>query len=216
MLPAIPRTPRTLCIRESTALGRNDYWHSEWKLAEDGEDPRFFNIFIPWYAEQSKYWLPFPDGWVPSDDTLAFARRATERGPRYMRRAVQLSKEQLYWYEVSKKAAVKREELFKFLSEYPSEPEEAFQNSGRSIFTLETQTRVGHQARPLADLWVVAPRSELIADREANVAEFKESQRQLVAEREHQRVRAAQNILQVNTPQTIQSDADALPEGVAH
>ena len=50
LLPAIPRTPRTLCIRESTAMGRNNYWHQEWTLAADGEDPRFFNIFIRYFA----------------------------------------------------------------------------------------------------------------------------------------------------------------------
>ena len=75
-----------------------------------------------------------------------------------MHRPVDLTKEQLYWYELHYRAAQKREVLFQFLSEYPSEPEEAFQNSGRSIFSLETQTRVANQARTLADLWIVARR----------------------------------------------------------
>jgi hypothetical protein len=206
LLPAMPRTPRTLCVRESTAMGRNDYWHEEWKLAAAGEDPRFFNIFIPWYAERSKYWLPYPPAWIPADDTLSFARRATENGPRYMHRPVQLSKEQLYWYELEKRAATKREELYRFLSEYPSEPEEAFQNSGRSIFTLETQTRVANQARPLVDLWTVAPRSELLADKDASRREFEESQRQLVAQRNKEQLQQRATVLAANDPQIVREE----------
>lgn len=212
LLPAIPATPRTLCGRESTAMGRNNYWHEEWKLAAAGDDPRFFNVFIPWYAERSKYWLPTPDRWMPSDDTLHFAARAQEHGPRYMHRSVSLSKEQLFWYEVHKKAAIKREELYKFLSEYPSEPEEAFQNSGRSIFSIETQTRVANQARPLADLWLVAPRAELIADKEASLREFQESQRQLVEQRRGEKAHQALQVVQVNEPTIVREETPTLVE----
>lgn len=215
LLPAVPITPRTLGMRESTAMGRNNYWHEEWKLAAAGEDPRFFNVFVPWYAEKSKYWLPTPEGWIPSDDTLAFARRATEYGPRYMHRPVQLTKEQLFWYELNKRAATKREELYKFLSEYPSEPEEAFQNSGRSIFSLETQARVANQARPLADLWAVAPRAELIADKEASIREFQESQRQLRSDAAQHKQRSALQVLEVPEPTIVREETATLTEGEA-
>lgn len=194
LLPAIPQTPRTLCIRESTAMGRNNYWHQEWNLAAAGEDPRFFNIFIPFYAEKTKYWLPAPSGWQPSDDTLHFARRAQQEGPKYLGHAVRLTLEQLYWYEVQKKAAIKREALHKFLSEYPAEPEEAFQNSGRSIFSIETLTRLQVQARPMVDLLKVAPRAELLADKEASIEEFRQSLRQTQQDREAQRLRAAEKV----------------------
>lgn len=190
LLPAIPHTPRTLCIRESTAMGRNNYWHQEWNLAQGGDDPRFINIFIPWYAEQSKYRLPCPPDWIPADETLQFARRAQAEGPLYMHRPVTLSKEQLRWYELNRRAAIKRDELYKFLSEYPAEPEEAFQNSGRSIFSIETLTRIQHQARPIADLLLVAPRAELLADKEASIAEFRESQRQLTRRIHEQQLHA--------------------------
>lgn len=210
LLPAVPYTPRTFGMRESTAMGRNNYWHNEWKLAAAGEDPRFFNVFIPWYAESSKYWLPFPDSWVPMDETLQFASRAKEYGPRYMHRPVNLLKEQLYWYELHRNAAIKREELYRFLSEYPSEPEEAFQNSGRSIFSIETQTRVGAQSRRLADLWVVAPRHELIADKEASIREFEETQRQLVAANAATKQRGSLQVLEVNEPQTVREETPTL------
>lgn len=204
LLPAIPRTPRTLLGREATAMGRNNYWHQEWKKAGAGIDPRFFNIFIPFYAEKSKYWLPCPPGWSPSDDTLQFARRAADHGPLYMHRPVSLSPEQLYWYEVMKAAAVHDDQLYRFLSEYPSEPEEAFQNSGRSIFSVATMDRLEKQIRPLADLWAVAPRAELIADKEASIAESRAAQALLVSQRAEQRRRAAERTLDTNAPQVIQ------------
>lgn len=211
LLPAIPHTPRTLCLRESTSMGRNNYWHEEWKLAAAQMDPRFFNIFIPWYAEQTRYWLPCPAGWVPSSETLAFARRAAQNGPRYMHRAVQLAKEQLYWYELHYRAAQQREVLYRFLSEYPAEPEEAFQNSGRSIFSLETQTRVANQARPLADLWRVAPRAELLADKEALHREAQLQQQRAVQERAARAVQQASQVLALNEPTTVLIE----PEGGA-
>lgn len=202
LLPAVPRTPRTLMFRESTALGRNNYWHLIWQVADAGEDPRFFNIFIPWYAESTKYWLPYPEGWVPGVETLSFARRATEKGPLYMHRPVRLTKEQLYWYELNYRAAQRQELLYRFLSEYPSEPEEAFQNSGRSIFSIETQARVQAQARPLIDLLTVKSRVELLADREASLAEFAESQKQLVAQVAEQKARNAARIVS-ESPQVV-------------
>jgi hypothetical protein len=212
LLPAVPRTPRTFGMRESTAMGRYNYWHKEWLKAAAGKDPRFFNIFIPWYAESSKYWLPYPTAWIPSSDTLAFAARAAEHGPRYMHRSVSLSKEQLYWYEVTKAAAVLDETLYKFLSEYPSEPEEAFQHSGRSIFAVSVMDRIEKQTRPLADLWVVAPRADLLADADASRAEFLESQRQARDARQQALDQAAARTLTVNEPTTIQEAIPPRPE----
>lgn len=212
LLPAVPRTPRTFMARESTAQGRNNYWHEEWKLADAGEDPRFVNIFIPWYAESSKYWLPCPPEWIPSTDTLQFARRAEEHGPKYMHRPVTLTKEQLYWYELHYRAAERREILYQFLGEYPSEPEEAFQHSGRSIFSLATQVRVANQARPLCDLWTIAPRSELIADREALVAEFQASQAQILQARKTQQTKDASRVAVMGGPQVVQEETIQVTE----
>lgn len=212
LLPAVPITARTIGMRESTAMGRNDYWHQEWNLAQAGEDPRFSNIFIPWYAEQSKYWLPFPADWIPSDVTLTFARRAQREGPKYMHRPVNLSKEQLYWYERHYKAAQAREELWRFLSEYPAEPEEAFQNSGRSIFSIATLQRIAGQGRPLADLLLIKPRAELLADKETSLREFQESQRELTASRSTRQQKEAARVVAVNEPQTLKIEPD--PEEV--
>jgi len=180
LMPAIPVTPQTFMIKESTAKGRHNWWHREWLVADRGLG-RAINIFIPWYAERSKYWLPPPTAWIPADDTLAFARRVQEHGPKYMHRAVTLAPEQLYWYERKKLEANEKEELYKFLEEYPAEPEEAFQYSGRSIFPIMVLDRVEQQQRPLIDLLTVRPHLELIADQEALHAELQAEQREMRA-----------------------------------
>lgn len=168
LLPAIPRTPRTLVGFESTAKGRANWWHQHWQSAVRGRG-RFSPIFIPWYAEKRKYWLPAPAGWVPATDTLDFAKRAELSGPKFMHRAVTLSREQLYWYESMKLDFVEKGALYKFLEEYPADPEEAFQYSGRSIFPIAVRERIRAQAKPILVVLEVKARAALSQMTQAEV-----------------------------------------------
>ena len=156
--PAIARTPRTLWMKESTAKGRHNWWHNEWLATERGYG-RSFNIFIPWYAEKTKYWTPYPDDWEPPGYCLDYAKRVQAHAPRWMRRSFELSKEQLYWYFRSYEAAQQKGALYKFFEEYPAEPGEAFQYSGRSIFTPEQIDKLRNAARPVRTLYMVQPSS---------------------------------------------------------
>lgn len=174
--PAVAQTPRTFWAKESTAKGRHNWWHEEWQATERGVG-RSFNIFIPWYAERSKYWLPVPEGWEPPGYCLEYAERVARHAPRWMRRAFQLSAEQLYWYYSMREAAEEKGVLYKFLEEYPAEPEEAFQYSGRSIFTPAELDRLRNHAREPRQLYLVQPntliaslRDERFQEREAAVA----------------------------------------------
>jgi hypothetical protein len=211
LMPAIPETPQTLMARESTAKGRHNWWHEEWLVAAEGLG-RCFNIFIPWYAERTKYWLPPPLNWSPSDDTLAFAQRVQAKGPQYMRRPITLSLEQLCWYESRKAEAIRKGQLYKFLEEYPAEPEEAFQYSGRSIFTIETMDRLERQARPMADLWKVAPHGELREDREQLMKELAADQLKLRDQVAAERLKGAQRVNNEPTPQTVQEEMPTVTE----
>ena len=171
--PAIARTPRTLWLKESTSKGRGEnWWYKEWKATEAGYG-RSFNIFIPWYAEKSKYWLPAPDGWEPPGYCVDYAARVQRHAPRWMRRSFSLSKEQLYWYYRQYEAAKQKGVLYKFFEEYPAEPEESFQYSGRSIFTPEQIDRLRNVARPLRALYLVQPASLITETRDA---QFEEAQ----------------------------------------
>lgn len=169
LMPAVPRTPRTLGMKESTAKGRHNWHHEDWLLGAQGKG-RFLNIFIPWYAEATKYWLPPPAGWVPDPLTLAHAQKAEREGPKWLGRPVSLSREQLYWYEETRGAYVAKGKLAKFLEEYAADPEECFQHSGRSIFGIEQLQYLDRIARPLIDCWSVDPAKDLGEIRQEELA----------------------------------------------
>lgn len=156
--PAIARTPRTFWAKESTAKGRHNWWHHEWETTERGYG-RSFNVFIPWYAEKTKYWLPVPPDWTVPDYCVEYAQRVQRAAPRWMRRSFELSKEQVYWYYSQYEAAQQKGVLYKFFEEYPAEPKEAFQYSGRSIFSPEQIDKLRNAARPLKVLYRVQPSS---------------------------------------------------------
>lgn len=162
LMPAIPATPRTLMVKESTAKGRHNWWHKEWQATERGVG-RSFNIFIPWYAERSKYTAPPPTNWSPDAETLKYAARVTSHSAKWMGRPFSLDPGQLYWYYSQRQYALEKGQLYKFLEEFPAEPEEAFQYSGRSIFTPAEIDRIRTHARPIRALYRVLPGS-LIAE----------------------------------------------------
>lgn len=148
--PGVPYSPLTFGARESTAQGwgPKNWWYCDWGIAKAGRG-RTRAIFIPWYAEPQKYWLPAPVDWSISEATLVHAKRAEEFGPRWMKQAVHLTRDQLYWYETRRAEAEEKDQLESFLQEYPADDEEAFQMSGRSIFSVKLRERVKLQARPI-------------------------------------------------------------------
>jgi hypothetical protein len=160
LMPAVPRTPRTLGMKESTAKGRHNWHHEDWLASVRGRG-RFIAVFIPWYAELTKYWLPVPLGWVPSETTLHHAAKAEKEGPKWLGHSVSLTAQQLYWYESTRLDYYEKRKLAKFLEEYAADPEECFQHSGRSIFGIEQLQYLDHLARPPIDVWSVDPAREL-------------------------------------------------------
>lgn len=149
LLPAVPMSPRTLVGMESTCKGKGpqNYWHQAWVTAKNGLG-RFTPIFIPWFAERMKYRLPPPPGWAPNTETLAMAQRAETYGPRWLHRPVTLTRDQLYWWEHTRAEFKLKGRLADFMEEYPSDDEEAFQHSGRSVFDVEVRERVRAMAKP--------------------------------------------------------------------
>lgn len=176
LMPAVPRSPRTLGIKESTAKGRHNWHHEDWATSVRGRG-RWVPIFIPWYAEESKYWLPAPADWVPAASTVAHADKAARDGPRWLGRPVRLSRAQLYWYEETRALYAEKDQLARFLEEYAADPEECFQHSGRSIFGLDALQYLDRLARPPIDVWAVEPAADLSTIRTAELA-------RLAAERE--------------------------------
>lgn len=151
LMPTFPRNIRTFVLFESTGRGRYNYWHTLWNQARRGHS-RLHPVFIPWYTEPNKYSAPAPPSWSPSSSTLAHARRCEITGRRWIHRTPSLTRDQLYWYEKTRKEHEVLDNLTAFLENYPADDEEAFQYSGKSIFDATVIQRVLDQARPIASL----------------------------------------------------------------
>jgi hypothetical protein len=167
LMPAVPRAAETFMIRESTAQGRGNYWHQQWQLDVAGTN-RFSPVFIPWFIERSKYWLPLPTpDWTPLARTANYAARAEVNSARWLfGKRITLSKEQLYWYERERTAAEARDRwepgaLADFLANYPAEPEESFQHSGRGILGPALLEQHRAFARPISSAVEILPRDDL-------------------------------------------------------
>lgn len=171
LMPAVPRSPRTLGIKESTAKGRHNWHHEDWLQGARGRG-RWVNVFVPWYAEETKYWLPAPVDWIPSEQTLVHARQAAEEGPKWLGRVCDLSRDQLYWYEETRATYQEKGQLSRFLEEYAADPESCFQHSGRSVFGLDALQYLDSLARAPIDVWSVDPAKDLRTIRVGELAKI--------------------------------------------
>jgi hypothetical protein len=162
LFPAVPVSPDTLGILESTAEHAGDWWHIHWKISAEGLG-RFVNVFIPWAAEPKKYALPSPSTWIPTSITLQAAKKAEGELLRWTGRTVTLTRDQLYWYERTRALAEKKGDLGGFLKEYPGDDQECFQYAGKSIFTFAQLDAIdaAGKKRPLLDVWAVEPARDI-------------------------------------------------------
>jgi hypothetical protein len=58
-----------------------------------------------------------------------------------------LSRQQLYWYETTREEYHKGNNLRFFLTNYPATPEESFQHSGASAFSVELLDQLRMETR---------------------------------------------------------------------
>lgn len=164
LLPTMHPNPRLLAIFESTAKGRNNWWHRHWQLSMEGVG-RFTPIFIPWYAEVTQYRKNAPVDWAPAETTAAHAKHCERTGERWVHRKVELTRDQLFWYESTRKVFEKEDRLSDFFEEYAADPESAFQFSGRSIFGTAVLERIASQMRQPVSLLDVGPMREIQRER---------------------------------------------------
>jgi len=161
LMPQVPNNPLVFGVFESTALGAHAWWQEHWKLCLEGVE-RNVPIFLPWYADPVKYRRRPPEGWQPSQQSVTYAHRIKSSSARWMDGAsYSLSKEQLYWYEINRKAYERKDALSSFLEEFPADDEEAFQESQPSVFSALVQQRIRDGMRPLALVAEIAPIGDL-------------------------------------------------------
>jgi hypothetical protein len=136
--PTLPLGINTLCILESTANGLGGWWYDFTEDVRKGLQRRWRYIFAPWYIEPKKNRVTPPANWTPADITMQHARKVYETSRQFVGRDVLLEKDQLYWYETERAAALRRGKLNLFLTNYCATPEESFQHTGNSQFSVET------------------------------------------------------------------------------
>lgn len=146
-LPTIPMSIHTLVILESTAQGRGNWWHEYTEETRAGHHPEWTYIFVPWYAERTKYRLHPPDNWQPAPSTMAHAVKVRETSHEWCGSTVELDREQLYWYERNRASAQHAGELNLFLTNYCATPEESFQHSTVAAFSPELLDALRNETR---------------------------------------------------------------------
>ena len=119
VLQAIPDSPGTEAVRESTANGVGNYFHQQWKAAERREG-EYINIFIPWFW-QDEYRKDAQDDFCPTDEEQALIDQYS------------LDKEQISWrrQKILDLSVNGADGEASFKQEYPCNAAEAFQLTGK-------------------------------------------------------------------------------------
>jgi hypothetical protein len=171
LLNAVHENPSTFIVLESTAKGKTgqgEWWYEKWKFATKWfprNKTRLKPIFLPYFTFvdvwPTKTWcnqfLPSNlDLWEPSELTKAHALKCAEyvaSSPllrKYLGAGWTLPLYQQYWWEFTRREFEENEQLNKFLEEMCSTPDEAFQRTGRGVFSLEQIEWLRAKRKPLA------------------------------------------------------------------
>lgn len=155
LLNAMHETIWEIVLMEGTAEGRDNYFHKKYKEIIQGMESgltSFIFSFHPWCARGDIYptetWIRARsfayERWTPNQKTIQHAeklRRWVTTNKYYSKlwgSNWQLSREQMFYYEVEREIATKKNVLNTFLKEKPSDPEEAFQHPGQTIYPVQT------------------------------------------------------------------------------
>lgn len=136
LMPAVPMSAKTFMVIESTAKGRGNEWHKTWERAKRGLG-RLKPVFFPYYTDPNDYRLPAPTNWVPLDHTSAHATRVKATSHIWVGKTIELTKDQMFWYEQTYAQYKDSRMLYKFLAEYCADDVEAFQASTQGVFPSE-------------------------------------------------------------------------------
>ena len=145
ILPAFnsSRKHHSLIILESTGAGGDGNWFHDHFQAARRNETTFKAAFIAWYLRPS--WRLNAEGIEFREETLAMQRRVKREV------GVDLDREQLAWYQITRRDLEAKGDLELFYQEYPSTIEEAFQTGYRSVFPLELISKVRDKCRkPMA------------------------------------------------------------------
>jgi hypothetical protein len=133
LMQAVPNTPNTMVVIESTANGVGGYFYDMWQQAKRGEND-FIPLFFAWF-EHPEYKMA-----VPPNFTL-------DEEEKELKELYHLDSEQLAW----RRWAIRNNcggDPDKFKQEYPSNDMESFMTSGRPRFDVPTLTKWLSKSKP--------------------------------------------------------------------
>lgn len=141
ILPAFnsSRKHHSLIILESTGAGGDGNWFHDHFQASRREETTFKCAFIAWYMRPS--WRLNSEGIEFREETLAMQRRVKRET------GIDLDREQLAWYQITRRDLESKGDLELFYQEYPSTIEEAFQTGFKSIFPIELISKVRDECK---------------------------------------------------------------------
>ena len=148
---AAHESPDLFLILESTAKGRDNWLHDEWRNSKENWPRTMLRpVFLPWFVGRDLYPTktetrrnPVPENWEPKITTIRHAEKAQVYVTNYLplRRALgkdwTMPPEQMWWWECKREEAIKKKNLAGFLQEYPADDIEAFQSTNTSAFDTD-------------------------------------------------------------------------------
>lgn len=126
---SIALMPNSLIVMESTANGVGSYFHSEWTRCCAGTGDKHA-YFVPWHKIEI-YRLDPPD---PAAFAASLDAYETDLWEHHG-----LCLDQIYWYRCKASEYADRSLM---QAEFPTTPEEAFLNTGSSVFAVEAIERL--------------------------------------------------------------------------
>lgn len=156
---SVPRVPFSLIALESTAKGVGNFFHTQWLLAMEGKTA-FVPVFVPWheidiYTEELTV------------DAEEFIKSMSDYEWKLWNDGATL--EAINWYRHKQ---AEQPNVSSMKEEFPSDPIEAFQHSGKPAFCIEHVERLRLGCREPEVI------GELVADTDVSEARLKPEVRQ--------------------------------------
>jgi len=142
LMPAFnsSRKHHSVILFESTGAGaRGNWFHDHFMAAWKGETTHKA-IFAAWYLRPTNRLNA--EGLEWKEHTLNMAERVKKEND------LELDREQLAYYQITRQDFEAKGELEKFYQEFPSTVEEAFQTGMRSVFPIEVRSRLRDACEP--------------------------------------------------------------------
>lgn len=181
LLRAMHESRWMFLILESTAKGRQNWWHQTWLYSKQywsSGMARLYPMFLPWFVGSDIYptetWLnsrPIPREWEPSGLTLHHADRAkayVKSDPilmKFLGEHWEMPPEQMWWWEVTRQEYAAKKELSQFYSETPADDMEAFQSTNVSAFDSDTLTVYRERTRNPIGVFGFVGREDIVPTR---------------------------------------------------